>query len=143
MCCHVPFKVYTICFRTSPFALRPFNFLLPTSSFAATPGLPFTEDFSDQNLLDVANSNARWSTEEMQLIMADPNGDLHKATAFEFIRTQWDDMVESDVSKVNRTEVGKRINFGLIYGSEGHALVKTGKWYDANGIERKEFANVH
>jgi len=41
------------------------------------------------------------------------------------------------ISKKNRTEVGKRINFGLAYGSEGHALVKTGKWYDANNVERQ------
>ena len=73
---------------------------------------------------------------EMLAIMADPNGDLHRATAYEFLRTQWPNMTEADVNKFNRTEVGKRINFGLIYGSEGYSLVKTGKWLDWNGVER-------
>ena len=36
----------------------------------------------------------------------------------------------------NRAEVGKRVNFGLAYGSQGHALVKTGKWKDENDVER-------
>lgn len=72
----------------------------------------------------------------MLKILSDPNGDLHTATAFEFLKTQWPDMTESMVSKFNRTEVGKRVNFGLAYGSEGHALVKTGKWQDWNGTEK-------
>jgi DNA polymerase-1 len=35
-------------------------------------------------------------------------------------------------SKFNRG-VGKTMNFGLAYGSEGHQLVKTGEWEDENG----------
>jgi uracil-DNA glycosylase family 4 len=73
---------------------------------------------------------------EMLKIMADPNGDLHAVTAFEFLKTVYPDLTEALVSKFNRTEVGKRVNFGLAYGSEGHALVKTGKWQDAAGNER-------
>jgi DNA polymerase-1 len=73
---------------------------------------------------------------EMLAIMADPNGDLHKATAFEFLSSVWPGLKEEDINKFNRTEVGKRVNFGLAYGSEGHALVKTGKWQDAKGKER-------
>jgi len=75
--------------------------------------------------------------EEMLKIMMDPNGDLHRATAFEFLQPVWPGLTEAMISKKNRTEVGKRINFGLAYGSEGHALVKTGKWYDANNVERQ------
>jgi len=75
--------------------------------------------------------------EEMLKIMMDPNGDLHRATAFEFLQPVWPGLTEVMISKKNRTEVGKRINFGLAYGSEGHALVKTGKWYDVNNVERQ------
>lgn len=74
--------------------------------------------------------------QEMLKILGDPNADLHKSTAYEFIKTQWPGMQESDVSKQNRDVVGKPINFGLAYGSEGHALVQKGKWYDQQGIER-------
>ena len=77
---------------------------------------------------------------EMLSILAN-NGDLHAATAFEFLSTVWrnfcsTDLLESQINKFNRTEVGKRVNFGLIYGSEGYALVKQGKWLDGNGVER-------
>jgi len=75
--------------------------------------------------------------EEMLKILADPAGDLHRATAFEFLSTVWPGLTEAMIGKKNRTEVGKRVNFGLAYGSEGHSLVKTGKWYDAQGNERQ------
>lgn len=35
----------------------------------------------------------------------------------------------------NRSEIGKRVNFGLAYGSEGHKLVSTAIWKDINGNE--------
>jgi DNA polymerase-1 len=66
-------------------------------------------------------------------------GDLHAITTYEFLQHVWkgytEEMAKSD--KFNRTEVGKRVNFGLAYGSEGFALVKTGKWKDANGVEKQ------
>ncbi|MCP3980261.1 MAG: hypothetical protein GY716_13230, partial [bacterium] len=37
---------------------------------AATPGLPFTEDFSDDALRDAALTNANWSTREQALLLA-------------------------------------------------------------------------
>jgi DNA polymerase-1 len=89
-------------------------------------------DFSQVELRIVALVS---NDKEMLLILADPNGDLHTATAFEFLCAQWPGMKESDVSKTNRAEVGKRVNFGMIYGSEGYSLVKTGKWIDWNGVE--------
>jgi len=107
--------------------------LVMRDMFIAAKGYKYVYgDFSQVELRIVAIVA---DDKEMLLILSDPNGDLHTATAYEFIRTQWPGMVEGDVSKANRTEVGKRVNFGLIYGSEGYSLVKTGKWYDANGVE--------
>lgn len=37
---------------------------------AATPGLPFTEDFSDTNLRDAGLTSANWSTEEQAVFSA-------------------------------------------------------------------------
>ena len=76
--------------------------------------------------------------QEMLSIMADPNGDLHATTAYEFLKNIYPGYTEAMAKKdkFNRTEVGKRVNFGLAYGSEGYALVKTGKWRDENGKER-------
>jgi hypothetical protein len=37
---------------------------------AATPGLPFTEDFSDQTLMDSSQTTANWSTEEKAVALA-------------------------------------------------------------------------
>ena len=56
----------------SHFGLRASQLVLPLSLFvlltstlaawAATPGLPFTEDFSADNLMDPAGTNANWNT---------------------------------------------------------------------------------
>jgi DNA polymerase I-like protein with 3'-5' exonuclease and polymerase domains len=66
------------------------------------------------------------------------DGDVHAATTYEFLAPQWKGYTEAMArkDKFNRTEVGKRVNFGLAYGSEGHALVNTGKWKDWDGKER-------
>jgi DNA polymerase-1 len=78
--------------------------------------------------------------QEMLRLMNDPNADLHAATTYEFLKTVWPDFTEAMAStkaqKFNRTQVGKRVNFGLAYGSEGFSLVKTGKWMDWDGRER-------
>ena len=37
---------------------------------AATPGLPFSEDFSDTALRDSSLTNANWSTDEQALVLA-------------------------------------------------------------------------
>ena len=42
----------------------------PAEVRAATPGLPFTEDFTDASLRDDDGTNANWSTEEQALILA-------------------------------------------------------------------------
>lgn len=108
--------------------------LVMRDMFVAPKGYKYVYgDFSQIELRILAIvSNDR----EMLLILSDPNGDLHTITTFEFLRSQWPDMTEADVTKFNRTEVGKRLNFGLSYGSQGHALVKKGKWQDRNGVER-------
>jgi len=70
-------------------------------------------------------------------IMNDPNGDLHGETTYLFLKDYivGYTLAAAKKDKFNRTEVGKRINFGLAYGSQGHSLVKTGKWRDENGVE--------
>ena len=92
-------------------------------------------DFSQVELRILAiNSNDT----EMLKIMADPKGDLHATTTYEFLKKVYpgytEEMAKKD--KFNRTEVGKRVNFGLAYGSEGYSLVKNGKWRDEHGHER-------
>jgi DNA polymerase-1 len=62
-------------------------------------------------------------------------GDLHTITAFEFLSVVWPGLTEADISKFNRVEVGKKINFGLSYGSEGYSLIKQGKWRDKHGVD--------
>jgi hypothetical protein len=44
--------------------------ILRPAARAATPGLPFTEDFADTNLRDASLTNANWSTEEQALFLA-------------------------------------------------------------------------
>jgi hypothetical protein len=41
-----------------------------TPLFAATPGLPFTEDFSDTLLQDTGKTSINWSTDEQALLLA-------------------------------------------------------------------------
>jgi DNA polymerase-1 len=127
--CYGPNKSYV------PFAQRlKDKKLVMRDMFVAPEGYKYVYgDYSQVELRIVAIIA---DDKEMLLILSDPNGDLHTATAFEFLRTVWPGMTEADVNKFNRTEVGKRVNFGLIYGSEGYALVKTGKWQDQNGVER-------
>lgn len=77
--------------------------------------------------------------EEMIKQLSTEDGDVHAATTYEFLKTVWPEYTEemARADKFNRTEVGKRVNFGLAYGSEGFALVKTGKWKDWDGVERQ------
>jgi len=44
--------------------------LVSVPCWAAVPGLPFTEDFSADNLMDASNTNANWSTEDQALYLA-------------------------------------------------------------------------
>jgi len=75
---------------------------------------------------------------EMSTILADKTRDLHAETTYDFLKDYIKgytlELAKDD--KYNRAECGKRINFGIGYGSQGSALVKTGKWKDVNGQER-------
>jgi len=58
--------------------------------------------------------------------------DLHAMTASAFLG-----IPEENVNSFNRTEVGKRMNFGLIYGSTGSQLLTQGKWMAEDGSIHK------
>lgn len=109
--------------------------LVMRDMFIAPKGYKYVYgDFSQIELRIVAIIS---NDKEMILILSDPNGDLHAITAYEFIKTQWPGMVETDVSKVNRAEVGKRINFGLIYGcfaAGTRILMSNGEYKDIEQI---------
>jgi DNA polymerase-1 len=104
--------------------------------FIVEPG--FTMVYGDYSQVELRILALESQDVEMLRLMNDPTQDLHAATTFEFLRRVWpgytEDMARAD--KYNRTEVGKRINFGLAYGSVGHSLVNTGKWRDRKGMER-------
>jgi len=104
--------------------------------FIVEPG--YTMVYADYSQVELRILAIESGDTEMLRIMNDPTQDLHAATTYEFLQKVWpgytEDMARQD--KNNRSEVGKRINFGLAYGSVGHALVKTGKWIDWNGKER-------
>ena len=57
--------------------------------------------------------------QELMDILADPNGDIHRATAAGALLCEI-----HEVSDENRSAIGKPLNFGVIYGSEGHALAR-------------------
>ena len=44
--------------------------VLGSAVFGASPGLPFTEGFADQNLMDAAKTTANWSTAEQKVYLA-------------------------------------------------------------------------
>lgn len=75
---------------------------------------------------------------QMKAILSDKDRDLHAETTYEFLKDYIKDYTldAAKDDKFNRSECGKRINFGIGYGSQGSALVKTGKWKDENGQER-------
>jgi uracil-DNA glycosylase family 4 len=66
---------------------------------------------------------------EMQRLFRE-GANIHAETAATVLQIPID-----QVSDFNR-QLGKKINFGLAYGSEGHRLAKTAEWEDANGNRR-------
>jgi len=54
--------------------------------------------------------------------------DVHRATAGTVLSIDY-----NKVSNFNRQEVGKSVNFGISYGSEGHRLVAKCQWEDPKG----------
>lgn len=63
---------------------------------------------------------------EMQRLFAE-GANIHRETAATVL-----EIAPDQVSDFNR-QLGKKINFGLAYGSEGYRLAKTGEWEDAHG----------
>jgi DNA polymerase-1 len=60
--------------------------------------------------------------------------DLHDWTASAFLGFDSPEAFKkSKYRKYNRSNVGKPVNFGLQYGSEGHSLVAKGTWMDEQG----------
>jgi DNA polymerase-1 len=104
--------------------------------FIVEPG--YTMIYGDYSQVELRILAIEANDEEMLRIMNDPAQDLHAATTYEFLNVVWPGFTEAMAreDKENRAEVGKRINFGLAYGSEGHSLVKSGKWLDKNRVER-------
>jgi DNA polymerase-1 len=115
----------------------------------ASPGYRFVYGDFSQVELRILAIIAR--DREMIRIFKDPNADIHRATAAEILglpETGQGEVVISsryaksytviaEINKTNRTEIGKRVNFGLAYGSEGFNLVHTGKWVDIEGKEHR------
>jgi DNA polymerase I-like protein with 3'-5' exonuclease and polymerase domains len=73
---------------------------------------------------------------DVELLKAAFEGDLHNETAATFLGMTTEAFLQHSYYKFNRGELGKRINFGLSFGSEGHSLVRVGKWKDENGRVR-------
>jgi len=72
-------------------------------------------------------------------ILNTPGADLHREIAAAML-----EVTPDKISKKNRTNVGKKMNFGIIFGSQGHALARvtfedptTGK-EDVIGLERAQ-----
>ena len=65
--------------------------------------------------------------DEKMLEMFRNGEDIHAATAMCILEG-----LDAVINDENRN-LGKTMNFGLAYGSEGHTLVKTGEWVDTKG----------
>jgi len=65
-------------------------------------------------------------------VLSDPNGDVHRFTAAGALQVE-----PHEISEFNRSAVGKPLNFGVIYGSEGHALARIEYEDPRTGKKRK------
>lgn len=54
---------------TLQFALAAFILFFSVTTFAATPGFPFSENYSNDNLKDATETSANWSTETGELLL--------------------------------------------------------------------------
>lgn len=79
--------------------------------------------------------------EEMLRIFSDPEADIHLATCAEILgipetgvgTIRIGDKIYQARASANRSAIGKPVNFGLAYGSQGYALLNTAQWTDTNG----------
>ena len=107
--------------------------------FPALPGYKIvTGDYSQVELRILA-----YKSLDREMIRCFEGGtDVHAATTEEILGVKlgqrgklktpygW---FEVEVNDHNRDKIGKGVNFGLAYGSQGHNLVKTVQWQDVNG----------
>ena len=68
---------------------------------------------------------------ELLKVLSDPNGDVHRFTAAAALMCE-----PHEISDYNRSAIGKPLNFGIIYGSEGASLAKL-EYEDVRTKERK------
>jgi len=73
-------------------------------------------DFSQIELRVFANLTGE---EELLKVLSDPDGDVHRFTAAGALMCE-----PYEISEYNRNAIGKPMNFGIIYGSEGASLAK-------------------
>jgi len=85
----------------------------------------FTEDdgyvyyFGDYSQIELHIFGLLTQEQSILKILNTPGADLHREIAAAMLN-----ITPDKVSKKNRTNVGKKMNFGIIYGSQGHALAK-------------------
>ena len=97
-------------------------------------------DFSQVELRIMAIVSA---DKEMLRLLNTAGADIHNATTAEVLGIPEDGTpgeikvgkktYQATVGKPNRDDIGKRVNFGLAYGSQGFSLVATAQWTDVEG----------
>jgi hypothetical protein len=111
--------------------------------FAATPGLPFAEDFTETNLRDGTNTTANWTGQEQELFLAwckaqygafpastvgsDITGDTSDTIAIAFGDIDGDgdlDVVTGNLSQVNRLYLNNGTADPLIKGDRSISRVR-------------------
>ena len=109
--------------------------------FVAEEGYKYV--YGDFSQLELRILAAHTGDKEMLRIFKDPDADIHLATAAEILGIPEEGegyVISGGISYTvkasdNRGPIGKKVNFGLAYGSEGYALLKTGYWVDTDGGE--------
>lgn len=75
--------------------------------------------YADYSQIELRIFSVLTGEEAFLKMLADPDADFHRLTASGALGIPFE-----LVSSFNRNEVGKRMNFGIIYGSEGYSLSK-------------------
>jgi DNA polymerase-1 len=87
--------------------------------------------YSDYDQIELRILAIRANDVELKRVFADGE-DVHRATAAGALKIPYD-----DVNDENR-QLGKGINFGIVYGSEGYSLSKKNYFVDPNDGKRKK-----
>jgi DNA polymerase-1 len=91
----------------------------------------FVYYYSDYSQIELRVFAIVTKEEELLRVLADPNGDVHRFTAAAALMCE-----PHEISDYNRSAIGKPMNFGIIYGSEGASLAKL-EYEDIKTKERK------